>query len=180
MGKGMIEKLDLQLHEVLHFDILVGAAGGIGALWLSWESPVTLVHAAPDVLSVVAVVIGAVIAGTAIIASFMDQVFLRKIHLIGKRAKRYVAPFIATAAIGVGAGLALIVFIALPPSAPLWLFRTLGGVSGFLALWTISSIWPLLRFTLDFVDLKSDAAEVPDDVVEPGTTISRLPSVRVE
>lgn len=180
MAKGMIEKLDLRLHEVLHYDILFGVAGGVGALWLSWESPATLVRAAPDVLSVVAVVIGAVIAGTAVIAAFMDAVFLRKIHLIGQRAKRYVVPFVATAAIGVGAGIFMIFFIALPPSAPHWLFRTLGGISGFFALWTISSVWPLLRFTLEFVDLKSDAADVPDDVVVSGAPISHLPSARSE
>jgi cytochrome bd-type quinol oxidase subunit 2 len=162
----LIFKLELDLDEVLRPDFLVGLLGLAGSLWLAFANPESLHRAAPAAIGIVGVVIGAVIAGMAVVASFMDTTFLRKIHLINERAKRYVAPFAATAAIGVCAGLSLIVFVALPESAPHWFFRTMAGISGFFTFWTIASVWPLLSLALDFVELKSDAAKVPDEVLD--------------
>jgi hypothetical protein len=176
MAERLIEKLDLKLHEVLKYDLGIGVLGGVGALWLAFESPKTLTTAAAPALGVVGVVIGAVVAGMAVIAAFMDGVFLRKIHRIGHRAGRYVAPFASTAMIGVAAAIALIVLIALPSHPPKWLFVTTAGLSGLLTVWTVASVWPLLSMTLDFVGLKSDAADVPDTVVNDDATVHHLPS----
>lgn len=176
----LISKLEITIDEVLRPDFVIALLGLAGSLWLAFERPASLHRVAPAALGVVGVVIGAVIAGMAVIASFMDTNFLRKIHLINKRAKRYVAPFAATAAIGVCAGLSLLVFIALPTSAPHWLFRTMAGVSGFFTFWTISSVWPLLSLALDFVELKSDAAEVPDELLEANTDIQVPRNKRAE
>jgi hypothetical protein len=176
MAGRLIEKLDFKLHEVLGYDLGIGVLGGVGALWLAFESPRSLTTAAAPAIGVVGVVIGAVVGGMAVIAAFMDGVFLRKIHRIGHRADRYITPFAFTAMIGVTAAMALIVLIALPGHAPKWLFVTVAGLSGLFTFWTVASVWQLLSMTLDFVGLKSDAADVPDTVVNDEATVHQLPS----
>jgi hypothetical protein len=56
----------------------------------------------------------------------------------------------------------------------------MAGVSGFFTFWTISSVWPLLSLALDFVELKSDAAEVPDELLEANTDIQVPRNKRAE
>ena len=173
MKKGLASKLDITLSEILSYDLLLGVCGGAGGIYLAFHSPSSLHNVEGVAVGVVGVVIGTVVAGIAVIAAFLDTQFLRKIHQIGKRAERYVSPFAFTAAIGVISSLFLVFSIALPPHAPKWLMVTSAGASGLFTVWTLASFIPLLSNLMDFVGLKGDAAEVPDDVESNIQSINR-------
>lgn len=168
MSKRLVAKLDLTLDELLRYDFGIGILGGIGGIILAVSYPKTLHSTAPIVIGLVGVVIGAAIAGMAVIAALMDGVFIRKVHAIGRRTSRYVAPFAFTALLGVCAALVLLVLVSLPTHAFEWLRITVGGLAGLFAVWTVASVLPLLSLTMDFVELKGDAANVPDSSVADG------------
>jgi hypothetical protein len=174
MSKRLVAKLDHSLDEVLNYDLWLGLLGLAGGIWLALESPKTLANALPVAIGVVGVVIGTVIAGVAVIAAFLDATFIRKLRLIDKKPERYVTPFAFTAALGVVSALALLLLSGLPPSAPTWLLATTAAVAGLFTVWTIASLLPLLSVLLDFVGLKGDAADVPDEAVADDANVRQL------
>jgi hypothetical protein len=148
--------------EVLRYDFLVGILGGGGGVWLAVGSPATLSHVLPVAATIVGIVIGAVLAGTAILAAFLDQAFLRKLRAINREPVRYLAPFLFTATLGVFAALLLLVMVALPKSTPAWLLATGGGFTGLFVFWTLASVLANLNVLVEFVGLQYDASEVPE------------------
>lgn len=164
--RSLLQELDLTLPELLRLDFLVAVCGAAGGVWIALESPATAQRTAALASQLVGVAVGAVVAGVAVMAAFMDESFLRKVRLIEKKPKRYLVPFVFTAAIGVWAFVSILVVGAIPDSAPSWLRATSSGGSAFLTVWTMASLLPCLKLLLDFVALKDDAAHVP----EPGPT----------
>jgi hypothetical protein len=106
--------------------------------------------------------VGAVVAGAAILAAFLDQTFLRKLRQINREPVRYLSPFLFTAVLGILAGLFLLVVRVLPRSTPDWIFVTLSGLSGFLVVWTLTSVIRNLNMLVQFIGLQFDASDVPD------------------
>jgi hypothetical protein len=169
------EALDFRLFsEILRYDLYIAIAGGVGGTVVAVKS----IDALPLLISMAAglvgVIIGAVIAGVAVLAAFMDQVFLRKLKAINREPVRYLAPFIFTAVIGVIASFAVLVAAAIPSAAPGWVRGIAGGLAGFFVTWTIASLLPDLKILVDFVGLKMDATEVPDDVGLPQSAPRRI------
>lgn len=166
MHDRLISKLDHGLGEIFKYDLYLGCAGAVGAIYLSLHDPKMIGALVPVAMGIVGVVIGAVIAGMAVVAAFMDGIFLRKLHKIGKGARRYVTPFAITAALGVLAALILLVARVTVAMGPEWLRVGSAGFAGLFGVWTIASVLPLLSLAIDFVDLKNDASKVPDDVIQ--------------
>jgi len=170
--------LDFKLSEILRYDLVAGILGGSGAAWLALTAKPGAYDATIAIAAgLVGVVIGAVIAGVAVLGAFMDQEFLRKLRAINEDPAKYLAPFIFTALIGVAAGLCLLLLAALPKSVPDWAFGIVGGLGGFFTVWTLVSLAPALRLLVNFVGLKSDASAVPDQIVDPNN-FTQLPSRR--
>ncbi|MCB1256387.1 MAG: hypothetical protein KDB26_04735 [Microthrixaceae bacterium] len=160
--------------DVLQADLFLGIAGGAGGLVLGLKYPERLTGAVSIVAGVVGVVIGAVIAGVAIQSAFLDQSFLRKLRAIGRNPVDYLTPFLFTAAIGVFALLGLLVLAVLPATAPTWALATLGAWVGFFAFWSVASLLPGMGTLVQFVGLRQDAIDVPDDVdIKPGRREAR-------
>jgi hypothetical protein len=161
---------ELKLREVLGLDLLVGLGGAAGATWLAVNDPKTLSNALPNAVVLVGVVIGAVIAGTALVASFMNPSFLRKMRAISVDPVKYLAPFLLTGVVGTAAAIAAIVLSALPSGAPSGLRYVLAGLTGFSVFYALASTAPNLTTLVRFIRLQSDAAEVSDDlsVLRPG------------
>ena len=170
------DALDFRLFsEVLKYDLYIALAGLVGGVLAEVKSITALPLLIAVAAGLVGVIIGAVIAGVAVLAAFMDQSFLRKLKAINREPVRYLAPFIFTAVIGVIASLTILVVAAIPPDAPVWLRGTAGGLAGFFVTWTITSLLPDLKMLVDFVGLKMDATDVPDDVGVPQPAPRRLP-----
>jgi hypothetical protein len=169
------EALDFRLFsELLKYDLYIAIAGGVGGTVAAVKSITPLPLLISVAAGLVGVIIGAVIAGVAVLAAFMDQVFLRKLKAINREPVRYLAPFIFTAVLGVVASLALLIFAAMPSDAPGWLRGVAGCLAGLFVTWTIASLLPDLKMLVDFVGLKMDATEVPDDVGLPQSAPRRI------
>jgi hypothetical protein len=154
----------MRFGDVLQIDLFIGVAGGAGGLVLGLNYPAKLVGAVSVTAGVVGVVIGAVIAGVAIQSAFLDQSFLRKLRAIGRDPVVYLTPFIFTAAIGVFALLGLLVLSAMSPTANKAVLATLGALVGFFSFWAVSSLLPGMATLIQFVGLRQDAIDVPDDI----------------
>jgi hypothetical protein len=152
---------DFKLSEILGWDLLVGLLGGGGSVWVAISSPAKVSQVVPIAAAVVGIVVGAVVAGVAVLAAFLDQGFLRKLRMIGREPVRYIAPFTFTAALGIVAALFLLV-LAVVPATPTWLIPLWSGVTGWLVVWTLASVLPNLSLLIEFVGLQFDASEVPD------------------
>jgi hypothetical protein len=159
--------------DVLRIDLVVGVLGLSGGLVLGLKRPGLLVDAVSVTAGVVGAVIGAVIAATAIQTAFLDQAFLRKLRAIGRDPVTYMSPFLFTTAIGVFALLGLLVLSTVSPTAPTWLLAPLGAVVGLFSSWAVASLLPLMGTLIQFVALRQDALDVPDDI-----DIKRQPQTR--
>ncbi len=171
MAKGVLthlwSALDFRMSEVLQADFVLGLAGGAGAVALAIVTPAALLRAVAIAAGLVGVIIGTVIAGVAVQTAFMDQAFLRKIRAIGREPVRYLAPFLFTAVIGVFAMLGLIALSTLSQRSAPAVLGVIGGLTGFLAVWTTTSLLSCLATLVQFMNLKMDALDVPDNIDLP-------------
>ena len=168
-GRGVMRHLwdalrQLSLGEVLQVDFWIGIAGGIGGLVLGLKYPAQLLGAVSVAAGVVGVVIGAVIAGVAIQSAFLDQSFLRKLRAIKKDPVDYLTPFLFTTVIGVFALLSLLVLSVTTPTANTAALATLGAIAGLFSSWAVASLLPGMATLIQFVGLRQDAIDVPDDI----------------
>jgi MFS family permease len=152
-----------ELGEVLRWDLLAGVIGGCGAGLLAHFSPSTMDGLAGLVVGVVGVFVGAVVAGAAILGSFLDQAFLKKLKMIGREPVRYLAPFLFTATLGVIAAFAALILGALPPATPGFIFVTVSVLVGTFSWWTIASVLYDLDMLVQFIGLQVDAVDVQID-----------------
>src|SRR5215216_4374199 len=89
------DALDFRLFsEVLKYDLYIALAGLVGGVLAEVKSITVLPLLIAVAAGLVGVIIGAVIAGVAVLAAFMDQSFLRKLKAINREPVRYLAPFI--------------------------------------------------------------------------------------
>ncbi|MBO4239013.1 hypothetical protein [Pseudonocardia alni] len=164
MLRKLFHELDFKLSEVFQVDLFVGALIAVGALVLSLNDPGAVIQSVPIMASLVGVVIGAVIAGAALLAAFLDQPFLRKIRAINKNPVRYLSPFLFTAVLGVAASISLVVMSTLSRDSNVALFATTATVTAFFSAWTIASLLPCLSTLVQFIHLKMDALDVDDQI----------------
>jgi hypothetical protein len=171
MAKGVLrhlwQALDFKLSEVLHTDFLLALLAGGGALATSLIEPAALLRAVPAAAGLVGVVIGAVLAGVAVQAAFMDQAFLRKLRAIDRDPIYYLAPFLFTGATGVFGMLALLPLSMMSPDTNSAALAVIGGIASFFTVWSLTSILHGLAMLVQFVGLKMDAVDVPDDIDVP-------------
>jgi hypothetical protein len=168
-GRGATRHLwdalrQLSLGDVLQIDFWIGIVGGAGGLVLGLKYPALLVGAVSVTAGVVGVVIGAVIAGVAIQSAFLDQSFLRKLRAIKKDPVDYLTPFLFTTAIGVFALLGLLVLSTMSPTANTAVLATTGALVGLFSSWAVASLLPGMGTLIQFVGLRQDAIDVPDDI----------------
>lgn len=164
--------LDFKASEFLKIDLLAGLLGAAGGALLGSLRPQLLPTGLPVLAGLVGVIIGAVLAGAAIQSAFMDEKFLAKVHRIGRNPVTYLAPFLFTAVLGVCAALAVTVLAFTSVTAPTWWVGTISGTAGFFSLYTVVSLIPGLDTLVQFIGLKSLAAQVPDEAGQS----SRLPN----
>ncbi|MFD4932663.1 hypothetical protein ACFWMS_28175, partial [Peribacillus butanolivorans] len=108
-------------------------------------------------------IIGAVVDGISVLVAFLDQPFLRKFRAINSSPVKYIAPFLFTAVIGVFGAIFLIAMACFTPTAPAWIFVSTSLAGGLLGFWTVFSLIPGLDTLVQFVHLKIDALDIPDD-----------------
>ncbi|QUC01238.1 hypothetical protein [Cellulosimicrobium cellulans] len=156
--------LNLRLSEILQLDFWLGIVGGLAFFALGYFAPDRLFSVVAATTEIVGVMLGAVLAAVALLATFYDQAFLRKLRRIGRDPVRYLAPFLFTLVTGVIALLGLLGLAALESGDARLLLGGLGLVVGFFAIWTLASLLPLMATLVQFINLKVDALDVPDDV----------------
>lgn len=156
--------IKLRPSEILQLDFWVGLAGGAGAVTASILAPAAFLNTLSVASQVMGVVVGAVVAGVSIQAAFFDQAFLRKIRAINRDPVRYLAPFLFTAVLGVIAMLGMLVLATLTPETMPPVLATIGGLTGFLTVWALASVLPCLATLVQFIGLKVDALDLPDDI----------------
>jgi hypothetical protein len=149
--------------EILQPDLYIGMAGGLAGVAIGIIDPAALLRADGAAAVLLGVIIGAVVAGVAILAAFMDQSFLRKLAAINRNPVRYLAPFLFTAVLGVFASLSLIVLSVLSDHSAHSIIAIVGVLASFLTVWTIASLLPCLSTMVQFMGLKIDALDVPED-----------------
>lgn len=156
--------LDFNLSDMWRVDLLVGAGGGIAAGVVAGGSPQKVIDTAPWATAVVGAIIGAVVTGLSVQVAFLDQPFLRKLRAIGSDPVRFLAPFMFTAALGVISLLPTVIVANLNATTSTGVICTISAVAGFTAFWTVASVLPDLDTLVQFVRLKVDALDVPDDI----------------
>lgn len=159
--------LDFRASELLGIDLLAGLGGAVGGALLGIYRPQLVASGLPTLSGLVGVIIGAVLAGAAIQSAFMDEKFLTKVHRIGRDPVTYLAPFLFTAVLGVCAAIALAGLAFTSVSAPDWWRGVITGAAGLFSLYTLVSLIPGLDTLVQFIGLKSLAAQVPDEAVQP-------------
>jgi len=157
------QALRFDRREILQLDFYLGVVGGTAGLVLAIVCPSALLRGVATDAVLLGVIIGAVVAGVAILAAFMDQPFLRKLAAINRTPIRYLAPFLFTAVLGVLAGLSLIALSVMSDQSPRALLAIFGFTASFLSVWAIASLLPCLSMIVQFMGLKLDALDVPDD-----------------
>ena len=157
------QALRFDRRELFQLDLYLGAAGGAGGITLAIVCPSALLRGVATDAVLLGVIIGAVVAGVAILAAFMDQPFLRKLTAIKRRPVRYLAPFLFTAVLGVFAALSLIALSVMSDQSPRALLVIFGFMASFLSVWAVASLLPCLSMIVQFMNLKVDALDVPDD-----------------
>lgn len=167
--------LDFKLSEVLRFDLLLGVIGGTAAGFLAWKQPAVVIAVSPWMAASVGVVIGAVVAGLSVLVAFLDQPFLRKLRAINQSPVRYLAPFLFTAVLGIFSVALLTAVACFTPTAPAAPFIAVVGIAAFAGFWTLFSLIPGLDTLVQFVELKLEALDVPDDIVQLGSTTRVTP-----
>jgi hypothetical protein len=154
-----------RLSEVLRWDLGLGLiAGGLTA-WLAIHSLVQFQLVLPVAASLVGVVIGAVLAGVAVMAAFLDQSFLRKLDLIGREPIHYIAPLLFTVFLGILASIVVLIAAAMPQAAPVWIDALTAGLVGLFVVWTLASLIPDMSMLVSFVRLQVEAARISDEDV---------------
>ncbi len=166
--KHLRQAIDFKASELLQFDLLLAAGGAVGGALLGVKRPQLLWDNVDTAATLVTAVIGAVLAGVAIQAAFMDQSFLRRTARIGRDPVRYLAPFIFSTVLGVLAALSLLVLSLTTVSAATAWRGTIAGVSGFLSVYTLASLLNGLDTLVQFIGLKADAAALPDESTGSG------------
>lgn len=164
--KHLRQAVDFKASELLGFDLLLAAGGAVGGTLLAVHRPELVTQGIAVVAGLVGVVIGAVLAGVAVQAAFMDEAFLRKVARIGRTPVHYLAPFLFTAALGVLAALGLVVLAFTSVTADVWFRGVAGGLVGFAATYTLASLLNGLDTLVQFIDLKAEAAAVPDETAD--------------
>lgn len=159
------DAFDFRLSELVGLDLLAGAAGGAAGACAGYFAPGSLAAGAGAAATLVGVTIGATVAGVALLGSFLDQEFLRKLRLIDADPVRPMTPFLFTAALGVVAALLLLCLAFLPGTAPRPVLPVAAGLAGFASFWCLASLIPALDTLVQFVRLRDDAASLPDHVV---------------
>lgn len=152
-----------ELRELLGYDLYIAIVGAVLGVWVGIQHPEAVARVSPVIAGLVGVVIGAVIAGVALLSAFLDQAFLRKLRLINREPTRYIAPFLFTAVLGVCAAFSLVGASALTTTAPTAWAAVLGGFSGGLAAWTLASLIPDLDMLVQFVRLQVEASEISEE-----------------
>ena len=158
--------LDFRLSEILRADFFLGIAAGAGAVALALISPDAILRSVATAAQLVGVIIGTVIAGVAVQTAFMDQSFLRKIRAIDRNPVTYLSPFLFTAVIAIFAMIGIIILSTLSAKSPAALLGTISGLAGFFSIWAIISLLYCLTTLVQFMGLKVDALDVPDDPAE--------------
>ncbi|OIQ85134.1 hypothetical protein GALL_330280 [mine drainage metagenome] len=161
---GLRGALDLQVSELLRVDFAFGVVGACAGVVLAIVAPARLIASVGILTGLVGVIIGAVIASVSIQVALFDQTFLRKLRAIGREPTRYMAPFLFTVVLGVVAMIGLIVLGSMTVTTPTAVLALVGGATGLFSVWTIVSPLPLLDSLVQFIQLKMDALDVPDDV----------------
>lgn len=156
--------VDLKGSELLRVDLIAGICGGAAGIALAIMNPAALLRATGIMTALIGVVIGAVIASVSIQVALFDQAFLRKLRAIGREPTRYMAPFLFTVVLGVGAMVALLVLGSMTVDTHPVVLALAGAGAGLLSVWTIVSPLPLLDTLVQFIGLKMDALDVPDDI----------------
>lgn len=151
-----------RLRPWAQFDFWLGAAAGGLFAWASWTHPEAVLRPTSAALGLVGVVLGSVIAGVAIQTAFMDQEFLRKLKAINSAPIRYLAPFIYSALLGIGAMVGLLGLSVVTASWAQWLISLMSGAAWFLTVWCVASLLPCLAMITQLADLKSIAAKKRD------------------
>jgi hypothetical protein len=168
MRKGLLRPLWQALHfepsEILRADLFLGVGGAGGAVAMAFITPSALLRGVPVAAGLIGVIIGAVIASVAIQTAFMDQAFLRKLKAIGYEPVSLMAPFLFTAVISIFSMLGLIVLSTLSDKSNLVLLSIVGGLVGLFLIWAVASLLYCLATLVQFVGLKMDAVDVPDDI----------------
>ncbi len=160
--------LDFKASELWGLDSLLAVAGAVGGALIAVKLGPPADSAIGVVAGIVGVIIGAVLAGAAILAAFLDQAFLRKIAAVGREPVHFVAPFLFSATLGTLTCLALIVAAFTTPTAPSWFWGCLGGIGGFFTIYTVASLLPALDTLVQFLALRAEAASIPDDFDKRG------------
>jgi hypothetical protein len=60
--------------------------------------------------------------------------------------------------------LGILVLAVLAPSSNVWILATFGSITGFLTVWTVASLLSCLGGLVQFLSLRVDAIDVPDDI----------------
>ncbi|MEU7679467.1 hypothetical protein AB0C42_32170 [Micromonospora taraxaci] len=173
--KNLWSALDFRLSEILAYDFYLALGGGLAALATAVSAPAAVIRAVPVAAGLVGVVVGAVVAGIAVQTAFMDQAFLRKIRTIGRDPTRYIAPFLFTATTGVFSMLSLLVLGAMSAETPQVALIVVAFMAALLTIWTMTSLLQGLSTLVQFIHLKTDALDVPDDVSWSARDSNRQP-----
>lgn len=164
-----------KLSELVRIDLAIGMCGFCGGLVLGLVRPDLLLGGLPALAGLIGVVIGVVLATTALIAAFLNPVFLRKLRAIGEDPVAYIRPYLFTGLLAVVGSLGAIALAVTSVHAPRAWLASGGAVTGFASVWALASLIPNLTNLVRFVRLQQEAAEVPDNhpALQPGAPSDR-------
>ncbi len=160
-----------KVSELFRIDLALGLCGLSGGLVLGLLRPGLLLGGVPALAGLIGVVIGVVLATTALIAAFLNPTFLRKLRAIDEDPVDYIRPYLFTGLLAVVGSLGAIALAVTSVHAPRPWLASAGAVTGFASVWSLASLIPNLTNLVRFMRLQQDAAEVPDDhpAVQPGS-----------
>ncbi|MFI0265868.1 hypothetical protein [Streptomyces luteogriseus] len=141
------------------FELLAFIGGAVGGGLIAYNRYRHIGSPVPVAASLTGLVIGALIAGMAIMARCHDPAFLKTLDRHGgSPASKYFSPFITTATVGVVAILAIISYTLLPVGASPVCRAAVGAAAGGLTLLTLAGLTGALGTLITYLDVYEYAA----------------------
>jgi len=151
------KKINLNLRYWWWGSVVALVAGAVGGGLVAYHRRPHLGSPIQISASLAGLVVGALIAGLAIMAKSYDSEFLKSLDRVnGGPVSQYFSPFITTATIGILAILSILAYTIIPVDfAAVW--RTVvGAFAGGLTLLTLSGLAGAFGTLIQFIDIYED------------------------
>lgn len=157
------------------WSFFISLAGAAGGAWLGHSEPTQMDSATRVAASLIAIIIGAVIAALAMITRACDSTFLKTAKAADKAnpshpilpIARHLSPFFTVTFLGILSGASLLALSAIPSCAPEETRMAFCATAGFFTVWTLTGLPRAMGTLIHFTYLVEESIPPPAPTPNP-------------